>query len=382
MVVPGHDGIEVFVHLAAGHDATAWAQKWRNGSLIGINDESPYGYARANGMGCRVTFSTNGRTGPAGRLLRLLLRGLLGFDYVHARRNRDAIMKADVVWTHTESQYLAVAMLLFLSGRNGRRPRLIGQSVWLFDRWERLSFLRRWLYARLIAQVDVLSTLSPDNAAIAARLFPEARVEFIPFGIPNEFSEPVRPRETEPFRVLCLGNDRHRDWRCAVDALGGKPGVELTILSSTASRKLAAGHGNVRVMSVSSNDELQDRLRAASVMLVPLKPNHHASGITVLQEAALFGLPIIATDTGGLKAYFDDSAVKYIRPSDPGAIRAAVREMAENPAAMLAYAEAAQQRAKSPDFGCEAYIRRHVALSADLLGRSPEPIEETVVCLS
>ncbi len=40
-------------------------------------------------------------------------------------------------------------------------------------------------------------------------------------------------------------------------------------------------------------------------MVVPLKPNKHASGITVMEEAALHGLPMVVTDTGGLKAYFD-----------------------------------------------------------------------------
>ncbi|MBE7249591.1 MAG: glycosyltransferase family 1 protein, partial [Actinomycetospora chiangmaiensis] len=33
-------------------------------------------------------------------------------------------------------------------------------------------------------------------------------------------------------------------------------------------------------------------------IVVPVKPNLHASGNTVMQEAALCGVPIVASDTG------------------------------------------------------------------------------------
>jgi len=36
---------------------------------------------------------------------------------------------------------------------------------------------------------------------------------------------------------------------------------------------------------------------------VPLLPNLHASGITVIQEAVLAGVPVVATDTGGLDGH-------------------------------------------------------------------------------
>lgn len=359
--------LNVYVHLAAGHDAELWRQAFDQRSLVGVNDPSPYGYARANEMGCKVSFSKPAGKGRATRVVRLALRLLLGFDYVHAKANSDRILSADVVWTHTESQFLAVAMLLARLPKGARRPKLIGQAVWLFDKWPKLWLVHRWLYRKLIREVDILTVHSPDNEIIARSLFPDKKIEFVRFGIPNEAVEPIRARPINPLRVLCVGNDRHRDWQSAVAALGDQDGIELVILSSTASASLAKIRRNVKITKVAKNDDLTQALRQASLMLVPLKQNVHASGITVLQEAALFGLPIIASDTGGLRAYFDDQAVCYVRPEDPAEILRQVRRLAADPPAMRQQAQRAQARMADPDMGCAAYIRRHVEMTQTLL---------------
>ena len=364
--------INVYVHLATAQDAESWKTRYDQKALVGINDQTPYGYARADAMGCRVSFSGPAEKGRMRTLARLALRGLLGFDYLHARASRQKICAADVIWTYTELQFLGAAAVLSRLPKGAPRPKLIGQSVWLFDHWRRLSPVHRWLFRRLIRHVDVLTVHSPDNHRIAQDLFPHARVELVLFGIPNETAEAPRPRPADPIRVLCLGNDRDRDWKTAIAALGGEQGIDLMILSTTASPSLASGRSNVTITGVKSNDELKRHLREATLMLVPLKENTHASGITAMQEAALFALPVIATDTGGLRAYFDDRAVRYVRPYDREHILSAVRGLAADPQARLQQAERAQARVQAIDMGCAAFVRRHVELSHELLGR-PTP---------
>ena len=63
-------------------------------------------------------------------------------------------------------------------------------------------------------------------------------------------------------------------------------------------------------------------------MVVALKPNLHASGITVLQEAAIRGVAIVCTDTGGLRAYFSDKEIYYIPGSNSFELRNAIRKLA------------------------------------------------------
>jgi glycosyltransferase involved in cell wall biosynthesis len=360
--------IRVHVHLATAQDAADWKQRYEADTLVGVNDPSPYGYARANHMGCDVTFSAPGKKGTIREIARLVLRAMLGFDYLHARNNRSRILAADAVWTYTESQFLGVAAVLATRPRNAHRPKLIGQAVWMFDHWSSFFFVQKWLCRRLIKYVDILPVHSPLNAQMARDLFPESRIEFIHFGIPNETVEPVVDRSANPTHVLALGNDRHWDWKTAIDALGGQDDIQLTILSSSAHPSVAARKSNVTILPARTNAQLKQYLRGATIMLVPLKTNLHASGITAIQEAALFGLPVIATDTGGLRSYFDETCVTYIEPGDPADLLAAVRRLAADPDARIAQAKRAQARTKAADMGCEAYVRRYADWTHELVG--------------
>ncbi|MBU9275991.1 glycosyltransferase [Burkholderia gladioli] len=359
--------MQIYAHLAIDKDAERWRRNRESGKLVGLNDATPYGYGRAEAMQCHVRFSAAGREGRLGKLLRLGLRAVIGFDLLHAWRNRDAIRVADVVWTHTESQYLAVAAVGLLIGK---RVRLIGQSVWLVDRWRGLWWPHKWLFRRLIARVDVLSFLSPENAALARQLFPHARVEFLPFGIPAERRQPPRCRVDGPIRVLALGNDRHRDWATLIEAVRDVAGIELTILSGTVPAGLASGARNVEIRLARSHQELSAAFEAATLVCVPLRRNLHASGITVIQEVVLSGLPVIATDIGGLSAYFSADELRYVPMGEAAALREAIVEVAGDPAAALARATRAQARmGEGGELGAQQYVRHHVRLSAQLLGR-------------
>ena len=63
--------IGVFVHLAHDKDEQSWRRAWANGTLVGRNDITPYGYGRAEAMGCSVKFSHARRENIAQRVLRL-----------------------------------------------------------------------------------------------------------------------------------------------------------------------------------------------------------------------------------------------------------------------------------------------------------------------
>jgi glycosyltransferase involved in cell wall biosynthesis len=224
--------------------------------------------------------------------------------------------------------------------------------------------LYRWLIKR---SVNLLTFHSTENLAIAGKVFAQTPRELVLFGIPSEVKQPPALRSTNPVKVLALGNDRHRDWTTAVKALRGRNGIELTIISETAPLRLIKGASNVNIRRVKSNTELSRCIADATLMLVPLTPNKHASGITVIQEAALHGLPVIATDTGGLRAYFGEDAVYYVPPSDPDAILRAVLLLSGDAQRAVWQAQNAQGRMGSAGLGVHAFVERHVELSARLL---------------
>ena len=74
--------------------------------------------------------------------VRRALAARLGTDVVHAWRNRALLGSADVVWTHTEREHLAVGLVRATLPRR-RRPAVLAQSVWLWGRWDALGRARR-----------------------------------------------------------------------------------------------------------------------------------------------------------------------------------------------------------------------------------------------
>jgi len=358
--------ISVFVHLARNKDADEWRAAKRCGKLVGFNEDTPYGYGRAEQMGCRVAFSRSAPERLPAKLARFAVRAIAGFDLVHALRQGGRLIEADIIWTHTESQYLAVAAVLLL---NGAKTKLLGQTVWMMDRWRSYDPLRRWFYRRLARRVDVLTFHSPANLAMASKLFPDQRTVLVRYGVTTEFSVEPRLRSASPIRVLAVGNDGDRDWPTLIAAVRDRSDMSLLVLSGALSPRLARGARNVTIRRAQTQDELLEAFAEATVVCVPLRANLHASGITVIEEAALAGVPIVATDAGGLDAYFPRDEIRYALPGDVDALRQAILAVAANPAEACAQARRAQQRMIDGRLGADAYIRAHVELSKEVLNR-------------
>jgi glycosyltransferase involved in cell wall biosynthesis len=358
--------IKVFVQLAHGTDARHWQARLADGRVLGINERSPYGYHLAEQWGCDLRFSQDAPESRPMRLWRRALRKLLGFDAIHAARNAQRMRECDVVWTHTECQTLSV---LLLRKWHGGGPRVIGQSIWLFDDWPRLLRPLRSLYRWLLADADVLTVHSPLNLDVARRALPQVRSELVRFGIGSGSPLPHRIAHapSHPCRLIAVGNDRDRDWATLMAAVGGDPRFALTIVSERLPAQLPLAHANVSHAHPANNDELFALYAQADVAVVPLKANLHASGCTAIQEATLLGLPVACTRTGGLEAYFDGGEVRYVPVADAPALKATLVDMAGDPEA-LAHQVVAARAKLDAELGAANFVRRHVALSREVLG--------------
>ena len=369
-IVTANTDMKVFVHLAYGFGAKSWNDRFRNGKIIGINEPFAYGYHRAREFGCNIEYSEDKVESFLEKYFRLGLRFFLKFDFIHAWRNRHGICTADVVWTHTESQHAAV-LLLFSITRRRARPKLIAQSVWLYDRWFKMPLPNRWLFRRLLARADILTVLSSENLKLARKLFPDIRSELVLYGINVDgmISPPLR-QPHHPIRLVSLGNDEHRDWETLIAAVENLSRCELRIASKNVDPGLYANAKNISVVRPKSNDELLALYDWADIAIVTLKPNLHASGITVLQEATLRGLPAICSDIPGLREYFADDEVIYVPPHDVEAIRRVVMDVAGDDDLRRASVKRAQARISPDGLSSQSYVKKHVELSNELLGRA------------
>ncbi|HEX3495920.1 MAG TPA: glycosyltransferase, partial [Methylocella sp.] len=153
-----------------------------------------------------------------------------------------------------------------------------------------------------------------------------------------------------------------------IDAVKNLEGYELRIASQKVGPRLVAGAKNIEIVKPKSNSELLGLYEWADVMVLAMKPNIHASGITVLQEGVLRGVPVICSDTGGLKAYFSEAEIKYVPTQDAEAIRRAIQEVAEDDESRWIFVKRAQARMGPEGLSSHAYVKRHVELSKELLG--------------
>jgi glycosyltransferase involved in cell wall biosynthesis len=370
-----HSPLQVYVHLAYGFGAESWNRRWKQGKIIGVNEPFPYGYYHADKMGCLVTHSRDHEESAPTKFLRLATRVILGFDLIHAWRNLEEMRRADVIWTHTESQHLAILLLFQLTRRQQPRPKLIAQSVWLFDRWPKLPTIRKRLFSWLINKADILTVLSPTNLAVAKRMFPKIESELVLFGIAADVKVPPRAQTHKmDINIASLGNDEHRDWDLLIDVTAERPEWNLKIASQKVKPSSIAAMKNIEIVRLQTNCELLALYQWADVVVLAIKPNLHASGITVIEEAALQGVPVICSDAGGLGAYFRETEVRFVPPLDATALRNAIDELAGDPELRLDLARRAQARMASDDLSSESFARQHVAISRRLLA-SAHPAE-------
>jgi glycosyltransferase involved in cell wall biosynthesis len=359
--------IKVFVHLVHGFGARRWSEAWAKGEMPGILDKLPYGYYHAADDQYEIQYSEDVHESRVTRFARLALRRLLGFDLLHAWRNRVGLHEADIVWTHTELEHLGVLLLWCLT-KPVSRPGLIAQSVWLYDRWDDFSAPKKWLYRTLLAKADVLTVLSPDNLVRARELFPNTPVEFVRFGIDAGAIRPaVKRTRHKPLRVLSLGRDMHRDWDTLVQAIKPCGDWHLRIAATQNTPRRAVQSGKIELIKATTAREVFDLYAWADIVVLPLHANMHASGITVLAEAALSGVPVIASDTGGLRSYFSGREVRYVAVGDFLALRHAIRALADDDNLRFRLACAAQERILSDDLSSKSYAMRHREISDRLL---------------
>jgi glycosyltransferase involved in cell wall biosynthesis len=360
--------VKVFVHLGHGFGAATWQRRYSAGLIPGVNEPLPYGYYRAGEDGrWSIEYSEDGEESSAIRLVRRSLQKFIGFDLIHAWRNRRQLLAADIVWTHTEREHLAVSLLkLLLNGR--KRPAIIAQSVWLFDLWPKLPRWKKRLYLRLLQQADLITTFSPKNLECARTLLRQKTCRSVMFGIGSKVIR-LSPRQSidGAIKLLALGNDMHRDWNTLIAAFGGMSDYQVRLGSNSARGRLIKGFTNVSLHSATTEQEMIDLYDWADLVVVPLKENSHASGITVVLEATLFGLPVVCSDTGGLRAYFSDEQIGFVSVADPRAMRAAVDEIAINGDLRRNLVSKAQERISSANLTAQGFADQHRKLSQMIL---------------
>ncbi|SDF70799.1 Glycosyltransferase involved in cell wall bisynthesis [Cellulosimicrobium cellulans] len=353
----------VVVHLAHEQDPVAWRARYAAGETL---DRTPYGYDLAAGA-FDLAWSVSHRERPVVARVRRALAARLGTDVVHAWRNRALLGSADVVWTHTEREHLAVGLVRTTLPRR-RRPAVLAQSVWLWDRWDDLGRARRRLFAAVLRGHAVEAVHSDVNRRVALDRVPGRRVVLVPFGTAPATGEgrAAGSAASAP-EVLAVGNDRDRDWAVLRAALDLLPGVTARIASRSAAAARVAVPGRVDVAPAAGRAELARLYEGCRVVVVPLRENRHASGATACVEAMAAGRALVVTDAGGVRDYVVGTRARLVAPHDAAALADAVRH-ALGPGEATSAADVRARGLRQED-----YVARYVLLTCALLAQAEIP---------
>jgi glycosyltransferase involved in cell wall biosynthesis len=220
----------------------------------------------------------------------------------------------------------------------------------------------------------VLTTLASENAELCQRYLGR-KATHVYYGL-NTGDFPVQsPQEWQahtPVRIAAIGNDRDRDWETLIKAFGNDPRYTVRLATRQwIPAQLRAP--NVEIAPAAGLKKARELYDWADLVLVPLRPNSHASGITVMLEAAALGKPMVVTDVGTLTDYFSYRAASYVPPFDAPTLRAAVDRLVGAPHEALRQAQAAAEQLVSRDLTTRHFALQHVRITEELLRRRAAP---------
>ena len=125
---------------------------------------------------------------------------------------------------------------------------------------------------------------------------------------------------------------------------------------------------NVRAMGVTTAAQLRDALRSCSVFVHPSYIDNSSNSVC---EAQILGVPVVATNVGGVSSLFSPEQASRLVPSnDPFAMAFRIREALASPASFIAGHNTCRAR-HNPAFICERLMGIYRTVLS--LHRSPSP---------
>lgn len=217
---------------------------------------------------------------------------------------------------------------------------------------------------RVGSQLDrvlVYSTSEEQLATGELGLTPSS-VERLYYHADEHFFRPgLSPIEPD---LICAAGQLLRDYDCLVEAVrdlpvraqiaAGSPWIDSSL------KPKGALPPNVTWGKV-DRFELRNLYARSALAVVPILQNHYQTGIATILEMMAMGKCIIATRTHGQTDTIVDGVTGiYVPPSDPVALREAIRRMLDNPAQAAEIGQAAR-RFVEEKAGLDRFVERIVS---------------------
>ena len=248
-----------------------------------------------------------------------------GFDPLRALRVLVLHRDADFIIPVGESSIFVVLLLAKLFRF---KPLILLREI-SGQGWVKRDRIVRFVLAR----VDGVLALTPHQVRMAQSLYRlKASPDLVGFAIDENFFRPQpyeEAREADKY-VLSVGDDAGRDYQTLIAACRDTP-YRLVLRTSLNVHIPDDMRSRIKVISHLSYTDLRGLYAAASIVVVPLKPVDHPSGITSLFEGLAMARPVIASDIGSTQHVLQHRLNGLlVPPGDVVALRAALTELMED----------------------------------------------------
>ena len=264
---------------------------------------------------------------------------------------------------------------------------LRGSDVPLYDRdSSKLMLLHkvmRPLSHHIWRRASSVSSVSNGLRQLAKKSFPDVSVRVIHNGVDVVDARTLsrRTQESSRFRLVCVSRLIPR--KGISDLLQALAGIteldyELTVAgagpSESALKRLAAELGiseRMRFVGYKSAAELTHYYVYADAFVLPTRSDAFAN---VILEAMAAGLPVIATDVGGVaEAVIDGETGILVEPRQQDQLAAAIRILANDRTAAVRYGRAGRERVLKY-FAWSKIAERYVEAYSEACETNVEPL--------
>jgi glycosyltransferase involved in cell wall biosynthesis len=224
--------------------------------------------------------------------------------------------------------------------------------------------------------LDAAILVSQSQRSFFNKLLPAERVFVVPHGIDTSFFAPG-DGERYPNKVITVGTHL-RDF----DALGRAmklvweqyPDTHFVAIGVDDARTLLAVVKNdtrLEIVGNVSDESLRQHYQSASIAVFALED---ATANNAVLEAMACGLPVVATDVGGISEYLDAKTAMLCPPRDPESLAAGISRLLTDKEKATRMSMATRRRALNYDNEIIAIQLRKIYTT---LLRSTDPLRAT-----
>src|SRR3972149_3150265 len=206
----------------------------------------------------------------------------------------------------------------------------------------------------VIAKLDLVTVLSPDQVAYFKELIATDKICLIPHGIDTNFFKPrINPKEEGKFRCITVGHwlRNFNAFRVVAEKLVSYKNIEFLLVTSRLHGPKHTGLEDLKNVTIHRDNIDDTRLlqlyQESDVLFLPLL---QAAANNALLEGVACGLPVISTLLPSVKMYLPGKEAILIKDSDAQQFVNGILFLAHNPEERLDMGREARKRAEELDW--------------------------------